>query len=1123
MKKMTAMLLALCCLLLGGLALAEEGAAMPTGDALWLWDELNDSAYVEGALQGDVTVPASIDGHDTVALHFNALCDQNSVTSLTLPEGLLALQETAVANMTGLQTVVLNEGLEVISGSNFNRCPALTSVTVPASVRLIDTSFQMCESLREIRFTGVCPTFITDAFTFYWLADDYVIYVPDDQYDAYAAALAGVNDAVDHLQPSGQNAIACNTAAAEEWFTFDAATGAITGYIARHAYVEIPRSIGGVAVKSIGEGALRRDMYIYGLVLPEGLETVGKGAFEEAENILYIKLPSTLKAVEDDAFNSVPGTRIDWSEGLETIGARAFKDIMSTALTLPDSVKTIGESAFESTWIQELHLGANVESIAARAFADCSLTYMAFDLYAPIDMAADAFAGNDALADLDLPWDCSLENHAAYAERFRELHPACTVWINNPPSPDVAETPETDVAITTFENGVWTAYRGEKPNLTTWAIFDDHDVTGLGDGVFQGSQTIRSFYPHHCFWFTTIGNEAFADSTVEYVELFGSITTIGNGAFRNCRNITELTLPASLTSIGADALAGCDNLQKLTVLCDPAVLPDGLLDECFAHTEIYAAPNATAEQVRLLSEKAHRPWYAPVARLGETVNDLVEMPYAMQLIDDYWYDTGYARLDRYQGYELNLYLPREAEGVTLNTLGGDMMGRSRAGDNCDMELPVRSVVIPENYTNIYTTTFAGCETLETIICYAPLEAVPYGMFEGCTSLREVVFVNGVRTLDAGAFNGCTSLETVYVGPYVENIADVAGQMNLITDPALMPDVEALLAAVKSDPMPKPTAAPTAAPAAPAGEADAYLGTWKADTLEMEGETYPVGDMGMEMYLTLNADGTATSFDGESTATDTWHLENGTVVMTDMALPMDAEGRLFMEMDGMKLTFVKDGDTPAAPAAPDAPAAPAGEADAYLGTWKADTLEMEGETYPVGDMGMEMYLTLNADGTAESRDTESNETGVWVMENGVMVVDGVPVTLEADGRLLMADEDSRLFFVKTDTAPAAPAEPAASALDVSSRMDIRYTAKSAETNGVTMDASMLGAEYSLTFHADGTADFVMAGTPVPGLSWTQGEGIITVDYYGTPMQVTPTGEGFDLNFFDSMLLHLVPAE
>ena len=70
----------------------------------------------------------------------------------------------------------------------------------------------------------------------------------------------------------------------------------------------------------------------------------------------------------------------------------------------------------------------------------------------------------------------------------------------------------------------------------------------------------------------------------------------------------------------------------------------------------------------------------------------------------------------------------------------------------------------------------------------------------------------------------------------------------------------------------------------------------------------------------------------------------------------------------------------------------------------------------------------------------------------------------------------------------------------------------------MDASLLGGEYSMTFHANGTMDFVMVGTLIPNLSWTQGEGAYVIDYYGTPLEATLTEEGFDLNYFDSMLMH-----
>ena len=140
--------------------------------------------------------------------------------------------------------------------------------------------------------------------------------------------------------------------------------------------------------------------------------------------------------------------------------------------------------------------------------------------------------------------------------------PSCTVWINNPESAGVAEYPVDVPEITTFENGVWTAYSGDAADLTTWVTYAEVKVSALGSGLFKGSQTIRSFYPHHCGWFTTIGSEAFEGSSVEYVELFPSITTIGARAFANCAQLEELTLLESLTEIGESAFEGLTGLKK---------------------------------------------------------------------------------------------------------------------------------------------------------------------------------------------------------------------------------------------------------------------------------------------------------------------------------------------------------------------------------------------------------------------------------------------------------------------------------------------------------------------------------------------------------------------------------
>lgn len=1130
-------------------------------DSGWGYDPLKGAAHSEGTLSGDVEIPESIDDHTIYALGSVTLYGQNEVTSLVMPDTMYSVQSSAISYMGSLKSVTLNDALEFIGDGNFDECPELTSLTIPAGVRVIDGSIRYCENLREIRFTGECPIFENVERCFYSLPDDYVIYVPDDQLDAYTEALQAADGAVDHLQASGEKAVIPEQENKEAWFTFDEATGAITDYIEHHAYVEIPESIGGVAVKSVAPEAMLDDTAIHVLVLPEGIEEVGDSAFGNATNLGYITFPSTLKTIGDEAFFHTNAARIYWSEGLEEIGARAFANTKGNTLTLPSTVKRIGDSAFEGCWLYDLYLSGDMESIGSRAFADTSISYMAFDFYEPIEIAEDAFAGT-YVADLDLPWDSSVENREKYAEIFAEQCPECTVWINNPISAGVAECPENTEEITTIENGVWTMYNGDAADLTIWTYYDDIQVTALGDGLFKGNKTIRSFYPHHCGWFTTIGNETFADSSIEYVDLFEGIETIGNGAFRNCQNLTELILPASLTNIGADALDGCVNLQKLTVLCDPAILPDGLLEDCTALTEVYAAKDATDQQIASLSEMVGYPWYSPVSRVGETRWELIEMPYEELSMDDFWYDLEYTRLDRYHGYELNLYLPREAEGVMLNTIGGDMMGRAHGGDNYEMELPVRSVVIPENYTNLLALGFADCETLETVICYAPLEQVPDSLFSGCTNLREVVFVNGVRSVGTYVFSGCENLETVYLGGNVETISETAllnddgsqafDQSNCITDPALLPDVDALLAAVKSDPMPEPEPEPEPAEAAPVGEEGAaFVGKWQADTMELEGEVYSVADMGVEMTFTLYADGVAESFDGENTDVGVWTVEDGAAIVSEMPLVLTEDGKLVMDDPDMIITFIKigeaEGSHESAGVAQDSGESVEDAEESFIGTWYGcymATGVMDGDPREL----FELILTVNEDGTAnlayptdEPYHWTQQEDGSLLMVKDIDDVE-MPLTMLNDGFICFGSMDGDgnsfggyIIFNRDENAVWTPdmlkqdLEEAATeaegdisvSAELSDRMEVRYVCQSAEAGGVTLNASMLGGEYALTFHANGTVDFVMVGNTIPGLKWTQGDGAFVIDYYGNSLEAVLTEEGLDMNYFDSMLMHFAP--
>ena len=140
-------------------------------------------------------------------------------------------------------------------------------------------------------------------------------------------------------------------------------------------------------------------------------------------------------------------------------------------------------------------------------------------------------------------------------------------------------------------------YDGEKTQIRAsnryrFADDDYKPVTGLGDGAFVGNQTVTYYAVTHNDIFTYIGKDAFADSRIEHVDFFDSVTTIGAGAFRNCTELQELILPESVTEIGDGAFRGCTGLTEVTILCDLALIPEDLFSDCSKLTKVTIANGA---------------------------------------------------------------------------------------------------------------------------------------------------------------------------------------------------------------------------------------------------------------------------------------------------------------------------------------------------------------------------------------------------------------------------------------------------------------------------------------------------------------------------------------------------
>ena len=308
--------------MLSGMAVS----AFAENDIQYKWVDTYQQLVTKSAskMAGEVSVLTEYEGKAVRLIGENSYSKQKELTGLVFPDHVWGLGRLVGAYNDALESVVLPEGLISMDASCFSYNPALKEVTIPASVSFIDSVFNDCTALEKVVFEGVCPVVDTLVVSFRNLPETAVIYVPDDQLEAYKAAFAFDESVAEKIQPSGKNAVVVDHTAKEADFDFDPATGTILAYKGEAGRVDIPSEIGGVPVRVIGENAFFEKYTVCFVTIPEGVETIGKYAFGKTEGLEYAVFPSTLRTIEAYAFINSDLQGLALQEGVEEIGKSAF-------------------------------------------------------------------------------------------------------------------------------------------------------------------------------------------------------------------------------------------------------------------------------------------------------------------------------------------------------------------------------------------------------------------------------------------------------------------------------------------------------------------------------------------------------------------------------------------------------------------------------------------------------------------------------------------------------------------------------------------------------------------------------------------------------------------------------
>ncbi len=325
------------------------------------------------------------------------------------------------------------------------------------------------------------------------------------------------------------------------------------------------------------------------------------------DNIIYNKDKTELiqasQKIQDEV--TIPET-------VQTIGAYAFYGCTDTSgqLTIPDSVETIENAAFYGTGITSLTLGGSVQTIGKNAFAAC--TSLAGELVIP-DSVTTIEKSAFSRKDID---NTNRISNIRFGKSVKTVGENAFLGCTSVTSLQLNEGLQ-EIGQYAFKD--LTALTGDLSIPAT--------VTTIGEGVFLGCTSLNGTL--------TIGGELTEIDGVLLDKLVGAnivdnftavilregVTTIGDDAFDNCKNLAEVTIPSTVTRIGDSAFASTA-ISKLA-------LPDGLLE---IGTSAFASCTQLKEVV--IPATVERIGYAAFAY--NTGTETVVVPYTKNGIE---YDT----------------------------------------------------------------------------------------------------------------------------------------------------------------------------------------------------------------------------------------------------------------------------------------------------------------------------------------------------------------------------------------------------------------------------------------------------------------------------------------------------
>ena len=541
--------------------------------------------------------------------------------------------------------------------------------------------------------------------------------------------------------------------------------------------ITIPES-----VLSIGSYAFWQCKLLNDIILPNSLTSIGKYAFDGCEALKSISLGNAITTINTGTFSGCDSlTTITFGNSLISIGENAFSYCPSlVSIDIPNSVTSVGRFAFyECTGLKNIKIGCSVSYIGDYTFKKCNaLETVTCAAMNPPEIDNETFSSYTAK--LIVPrLSVNLYKNADYWKKFNII-----------------------VGFYDFEqDGIYYNII-DKTNKKAEVTCRDESYNS-----YSGSLSIPSTvqFSGTEYLVSRIGMNAFRDCVnLTSITIPNSITTIASSAFYNCVELENISLPKSITSIGQSAFVNCAKLTGIEIPNAVTSIDDYAFQGCDAISLLNFNAVLCAD---FSSTASHRPFYnlnIKTINIGDSVQKIpAYFAYGLTKLDNLTIGKAVTSIGDY-GFQ-------GCKALKTINFNAESCGNFNSYDSSPFyNLNITTINIGNSVQRIPSYFAYGLSCLVNIDIPNTINYIGYNAFYGCSNLERVyitdiaswckinfysstanpltyahhLYLNGVEVSDLVlpstiseisncAFYGCTSLTSITIPKSVTSIGSSA--------------------------------------------------------------------------------------------------------------------------------------------------------------------------------------------------------------------------------------------------------------------------------------------------------------------------------------------------------------